>query len=136
MTIRSREKGFTVAAYRRYTSRLNIHLNSKGFNMKRLLVAAAIFLAIPFMIGTTLLADDGEKEVKVRLEDCPKSVQKTLKRESQGGKIEEIVKETEDGKVVYEAEVEIDGKEYEIEVAEDGTLLSKVLEDDDEDDDD
>ena len=104
--------------------------------MKRLLVAAAIFLAIPFMIGTTLLADDGEKEVKVRLEDCPKAVQKTLKRESQGGKIEEIVKETEDGKVVYEAEVEIDGKEYEIEVAEDGTLLSKVLEDDDEDDDD
>ena len=103
--------------------------------MKHLLVAATV-ACFAVMGGSALLADDDEKEVKVKLKDCPKVVQKTLKRESKGGEIEEIVKETEDGKVVYEAEVEIDGKEYEIEVAEDGTLLSKVLEDDDDEDDD
>ena len=79
-------------------------------------------------------ADDDEKEERVKLADCPKAVQKTLKRESRGGKIEEIVREKEDGKVIYEAEIELDGKDYEVEVAEDGTLLSKVLEDDDDDD--
>ena len=78
--------------------------------------------------------DDDEKEERVKLADCPKPVQKTLKRESKGGKIEEIVREKEDGKIIYEAEIELDGKEYEVEVAEDGTLLSKVLEDDDDDD--
>ena len=59
---------------------------------------------------------------------------KTLKRESRGGEIEEIEKEIEDGKAVYEAEVEFGDMEYEIEIAEDGTLLSKVLEEDDDED--
>lgn len=94
----------------------------------------AIGVAVPVLVVRA--AEDGEVEVK--LADCPEAVQKTLKRESTGGKIEEIEKETEDGKTVYEAEIVIDGKEYEVEVAEDGTLLSKVLEgkaDDDGDDD-
>jgi hypothetical protein len=87
--------------------------------------------------------DEDETETPIRMADLPKPVLRTLKREARGGEIEEIVKETEDGKVVYEAEVEFEGKdgekEYEIEIAADGTLLSKVLEeqegDEDEDDD-
>ena len=68
--------------------------------------------------------------------DLPKPVLKTLKREARGGEIEEIEKETEGEKVVYEAEVEFGEKEYEIEIAEDGKLLSKVLEEDEDDDED
>jgi hypothetical protein len=60
----------------------------------------------------------------------------TLKREARGGEIEEIEKETEGDRVVYEAEVEFGEKEYEIEIAEDGTLLSKVLEKEEGDDED
>jgi hypothetical protein len=80
-------------------------------------------------------ADDVSEEA-VKLTDCPKAVQKTLKRESRGGKIVEIEKEVEDGETIYEAEVMIDGKEYDIEIASDGTLLSKELEDEEEDSDD
>ena len=56
-------------------------------------------------------------------------------QEARGGEIEEVEKETEGDSVVYEAEVEFGAKEYEIEIAEDGTLLSKVLEEDGDDDD-
>jgi len=80
--------------------------------------------------------EDNGEEVGVKLSDLPKSVRKTLKREAIGGKIEEIEKEKEGGETVFEAEVEIDGNEYEIEIASDGTLLSKILEDEDEEDDD
>jgi uncharacterized membrane protein YkoI len=84
--------------------------------------------------------DDEENEVKVQLKDCPEAVQKTIKKEAGSGKIREIEKEREGGKTVYEAEVIIDGKEYEITVAEDGKVLGKEEEgaedDDDADDDD
>jgi uncharacterized membrane protein YkoI len=79
-------------------------------------------------------ADEGEEEVEVKQSDLPRTVRKTLRREARGGKIEEIERERENGKTIYEAEVEIDGKEYEIEIASDGTLLSKELDDGEEDD--
>jgi phosphopantothenoylcysteine synthetase/decarboxylase len=76
------------------------------------------------------------KEEKVKLVDCPEAVQKTIKGNANGGRIVEIEKETKkDGTVVYEAEVKkADGKEIELVVAADGTLL-KVEEEDDDDDD-
>ena len=95
--------------------------------MKRL---CASWMCVILLVGLTAIAanaDDGSGEA-VKLTDCPKAVQKTLKRESRGGKIVEIEKEEEGGKTTYEAEVMIDGKEYDIEIASDGTLLSKVLE--------
>jgi uncharacterized membrane protein YkoI len=74
--------------------------------------------------------DDDEDEEEVTLDEAPAAVQATILKHAQGGTIEEIERETEDGQVVYEAEVEINGKEYEIEVAADGTLL-EIEEDDD-----
>ena len=78
--------------------------------------------------------DEDETEEAVRMASLPKSVLRTLKREARGGEIEEIVKEQEGDKVVYEAEVEFHEKEYEIEIAEDGTLLSKELDEDEDED--
>jgi len=80
--------------------------------------------------------DDGEEEIT--LDQAPAAVQATIKAEAQGGTIKEIERETENGKTVYEAEVIINGQEFEIEVAPDGTLLGKEVEeaDDEEDDDD
>ena len=43
----------------------------------------------------------------------------------------EVELDAKGDKGVYEAEVEFGEKEYEIEIAEDGTLLSKVLEEED-----
>lgn len=75
-----------------------------------------------------------EGETKIKLKDCPKAVQATIKKEVGDGKIEDISKETEDGKTIYEVDAEIGGKDYEIKIAENGALISKKLEDDDDDD--
>jgi len=80
--------------------------------------------------------DDDEDEEEVSIDEVPAAVKATILKEAQGGTIKEIERETEDGKTVYEAEVIINGEEVEIEVAADGTLLSKEVEDDDDDDDD
>jgi hypothetical protein len=80
--------------------------------------------------------DPDEKETEVKLQDCPEPVQATLKREATGGSIEKIQREREDGREVYEAEIEIGMHEYQAAVLADGTLLKKMLDDDDDDDDD
>jgi len=78
--------------------------------------------------------EDEEDEVKVALGDCPKAVQDTILAEAAGNPIKEIEKaETKNG-TVYEAEWVSDGKEIEIKVASDGTLLKKEIEDADDDD--
>jgi len=87
--------------------------------------------------------EDKDEGVTVSLGDLPEAVQDTLKIAAPNGEIEEIEKEEEDGKVVYEVDVKIDGKEFELKIAADGTLLKKKAEEgkegeeenDDEDDD-
>ena|SRR5687767_11772102 len=102
--------------------------------MTRSLISVAFLAAL--LLSPALLS--AGKEVKVKFKDCPKAVQDTLtKAASPDGVIKEIEKETrKDGRVVYEAEVKIADKLWEIAIAYDGTLLSKELEDDDEDEDD
>ena len=48
---------------------------------------------------------------------------------SHGATIATVDKESDEGKTIYEADVDIKGKNYEIKVAEDGTLISKKLDD-------
>ena len=86
--------------------------------------------------------DDNQNEKadqSLTMAKLPKAVRKTLRRESRGGEIEELEREVEDGRVIYSADVEFetDAGEllYEIEIAENGVLLRKVLERDDDDDD-
>ncbi len=77
--------------------------------------------------------DDGEEDeqdVKVSLDQVPAAVKATLEKESQGARIEEIEKETEDGKTVYSVEI-LKGKEKsEIEISEDGKVLKRETEED------
>ena len=108
--------------------------------MKRWILVAALMLGVTgvaSMQGCCAHWDKDKAEiadVKVKIEDCPKAVQETIKKEVGNGKIEDITKDAEDGKTSYEADVEIGGKDYEIKVAEDGTLISKKLEKADEGD--
>ena len=89
----------------------------------------AVFVAIALAAGSAVA---GAKEEKVKLEDCPQAVQKTIKDNADGSKILEIEKETnKDGTVTYEAEVKkADGTVVEIEVATDGKLIDIEVEDD------
>jgi hypothetical protein len=81
-------------------------------------------------------AEDKEKEegneVKVKIADVPEAVRKTLARESDNAKIDEVDKETDEGKTIYEADVKMNNHNYEIKVATDGTLISKKLDEGDE----
>ncbi len=93
-----------------------------GIKMKRNMLAAA---AIPIVI---FFAKSAFADKKIPWADVPPAVQKTITENAEGGKIEEIEKETEKigGKRIslYEADVrKADGSKIEIKVGEDGKLL-------------
>lgn len=71
-------------------------------------------------------SDEGDEQ-KVAFTSTPQAVQTTLTKEGDGNKIDQVDKENHKGKIIYEADVQLNGKNYEIKVAEDGTLISKKL---------
>ena len=75
-------------------------------------------------------ASHKSQEVAVNLADTPSAVRATLERESAGGKITEVERETKKGKTIYSADLVINGQAWDIAVAEDGTVLSKEKEED------
>jgi hypothetical protein len=71
------------------------------------------------------------KEETISLEDLPPAVRAALKKHAAGGKITEIVKETVKGKLVYEAEVLLNGRELDILVSAKGKYLGTEKEEED-----
>jgi len=95
--------------------------------------------------GISVAAGDreaGEQEEAVSLDDLPRAVMATMLAEIidevDDLELEEIEREKEDGKTVYEAEFQYKGKDIELEIAANGKLLVKKVEyeDDDEEDED
>jgi uncharacterized membrane protein YkoI len=72
-----------------------------------------------------------EKEQKIKIEDVPPAVLKAVKEAIPGGKITEAETDMKDGKKIYSFDVQIGGKEYDVDVSEDGKIL-KTEEDKDE----
>jgi hypothetical protein len=70
-----------------------------------------------------LAVDDSE----ITLDRCPSAVRTTLREESFGEKIIDVGKDMKYGVMIYETVVEHKGKSYQIVVADDGTLVEKVL---------
>src|SRR5262245_19779525 len=103
---------------------------------KEWLIAALVLVAFGCSgMTNSVAAKEGEKEadeVKIRFSEAPAAVQATLSKESGGAKIDTVDKESEDGKTTYEADVTVDGKNWELKVAEDGTLISKKLDQEEE----
>lgn len=81
-------------------------------------------------------AGEDAGEVKIPLEQAPAAVQKTIKREAEGGELEDIARKQKNGRTVYETDIVKDGQEWEVNVAEDGSLISRIREgkEDDRDD--
>lgn len=75
--------------------------------------------------------EDGD-EVQVSLEGLPEAVRATLLKEAPNAQIKELEEETEDGRTQYAADVVIDGRLFDIEIAPDGTLLQKKAEAEDD----
>ena len=82
------------------------------------------------------VAEDGTLVEKVLVIDddvvdlaaCPAAVKTALHDQAKGGRIGDVTRSTGIGRHTFEAEVEIKGKVYLIEVDEEGLLLSKSLE--------
>lgn len=66
-------------------------------------------------------------EVKMAFTEVPAPVQATLKRESNNAQIDSVDKEGDAGKTIYEADVMLNGANWELRVAPDGTLVSKKV---------
>jgi len=70
-------------------------------------------------------------EDEVKLADCPAAVRKGLLDATGGGTIHEVTRSSGLVKRVYMAGVEIHNRSYVVEVAEDGSLISKAIDDGD-----
>ncbi len=90
---------------------------------ERLFVAA--LLALP-LAGWA--AEKKKGETHLTMDQLPAAVKGTIEKESAGAKVEEIEKETEGGKTIYEAEIVKNGRESYIHVSEDGKVLKHETE--------
>jgi hypothetical protein len=87
------------------------------------------FLTLSLVVASWQFTKARGDEEEIKFSDCPAVVQKTIRDEAKGGKIDETVsKEMEEGKTTYWASVVIGGRDYAIGVTEDGTLTDKILE--------
>jgi len=93
------------------------------------LAIAAVCITI---VGISVVVADEE----VSIEKMPAAVRATIEKHAGQGEIVEIERETEDGQVVYEAEVIVNGEEVEFQVSATGEYLGVEADDDDDDDDD
>ena len=79
--------------------------------------------------GVRAFADEnesGHEHQTLTMAELPAAVQSTFKRESKGGKIEELRKETrKDGTVIYEGEIVKNGKGTDIEVNSAGKVVER-----------
>ncbi len=95
--------------------------------MKKTIASISIAI-IGSLACPVLLTAAEEKEETVKMSDLPAAVQATIKDKAGTNEIEKIEKKTEDGKTIYEAVVEKDGKHWSIEVNEQGKFLKEYQE--------
>jgi|GEM_PF-3093473 len=106
----------------------------KKMNTRQLFAGGLIAVAIVALSGAAIgmgnMArgdDDGDEVVSLR--DVPAAVRKTIEQHARGGDIEKIERSSEDGKTVYEVEVEGRRGDFEFVVGMDGSFLGLDHED-------
>jgi len=93
------------------------------------LVVAGLVLGVGAVATQRMMDDD----VEMSIEDVPTTAKAAILAQAQGNAIREVEMETENGVPVYEAEVVIEGKEVDIRVTANGTLLAQEADDEDGD---
>jgi uncharacterized membrane protein YkoI len=84
----------------------------------------ALALAVGLGASGARANEKDEDEQKVEIKDLTADVQKTIQDHLAGGNVTRVVKESENGKILYSADVQkSDGEKVEIKVAEDGKLV-------------
>jgi hypothetical protein len=77
-----------------------------------------VLAALAFAVGIAPAADK-----KISKQDVPKQVMDSVNARFPGADVTGVEKETEDGNVVYDFELKHDGRKYESDVKEDGTIM-------------
>ena len=80
---------------------------------------------MPLVLAVVLAAPVLAMADSVPLEQVPAAVRAAIERELGDGRLEEIDRETRDGRRVYEVEFTRNDKEHEVLIAEDGTVLER-----------
>jgi hypothetical protein len=96
-----------------------MHSSSKKFKLVEFHLVAALLVLIGAHASLVFAADD------VSLSEVPQAVRAVIERETKGLEIDEVERDKDDGKIVYEVDAENDDREIKLKVAEDGTLLEK-----------
>lgn len=91
-----------------------------------MVAAAGLVVGCSNMMHHEKEGEEGN-EVKMSLDQVPPAVRATLQREAQGASITTVDKEEDKGKTIYEADVMLNGKNWEIKVDQDGKVVSKKL---------
>src|SRR5947207_5255131 len=108
-------------------TRLSILIREYKKHMKYIVRVIAVATVMTLGAWTELSAEE-ENEQVVKMSDLPAAVQTTIKDKAGTNEIEKIEKKTEDGKTIYEAVVEKDGKHWSIEVDANGKFLKEYQE--------
>ena len=85
----------------------------------------AILVLVAAGVWTYAAEAEDEDEVAVTLEQVPAAVKATLEQESKGGSITKLIRETEEGILVYSADIVVDGKAFEVLVDTDGKVVKR-----------
>ena len=91
-------------------------------------IIAAISIAVIGSLACPVLLSAEENEEAVQMKDLPAAVQTTIKDKAGTNEIVKIEKKTEEGKTIYEAVVNKNGKEWSIEVDANGKFLKQYKE--------
>jgi uncharacterized membrane protein YkoI len=78
---------------------------------------------VPVAILSTARAADEKKDAKIEPDKLPAKITESINGRFPGGKVTSAEKEVEDGNVVFDIELKHDGRKYEMDIKEDGTIL-------------
>ena len=87
--------------------------------MERNISLSIVLVVIGLATGSVAVA----QEKKIKREQLPPAVEKTVARESQGATINGFATEIEDGKRLYEVELTVDGHSKDISMDKDGNIV-------------
>ena len=91
-------------------------------------VAAISIAVIAGLACPGVSSAEEENEQTVKMSDLPAAVQTTIKDKAGTNEIIKVEKKTEEGKTIYEAVMNKNGKEWSIEVNENGKFLKEYQE--------
>jgi vancomycin resistance protein YoaR len=95
--------------------------------MKKTIAAISIAIIAGLACPAVCSAEE-ENEQTVKMSELPAAVQTTIKNKAGSNQIVKLAKKTEKGKTVYEAVVNKKGKEWAIEVDQNGKYLKQYEE--------